>query len=359
MKLVCTKCGNGIDFPGCDIRLIPVDLGDAQAFQTRNTTTGQIENHIFVCPKCRSIRAQITGQATDQWARQTLTSVKVFDDPTPNSQINMRIVKAPSDMLDATSLDEESRLKFFRLCLLCAKKLVAVYKHLRTYKATDDRLLVKVQQQAALQTQQGDPHVYLEHAQELLIEFDEFLVQIKSTLDYLVKVPRLVLGEAVWGISAFGEKGEKVIKALENNVPTDKKKIGKGIAVLIIKKHQPWLTQVISARDRLNHMLGEPVAPEVFMVFAAPREGSTLLEIRRPMWSADQSVRDFIQVIWANLIRLVEDFIVSFLCFKLKPNFVLFRGPTEKGSARSPWVLTTEKERARVTARPGWEELDP
>lgn len=358
MKLACQNCATEVDFPNCDLRSVPVELGDAQLFQVRDSRTGSVQHYIFQCGKCGSIRARITGHTSSDWSRQALTTVRVFDDPTGNGQINMRIMKAPADILEHTDMDEQSRLLFFKLSLLCAKKLVAVYKHLQAYKVLEEKLLLKVQQDAAKQAQQGDPHFYIEHAQDLLIEFDEFLVQVKSTLDYLVKVPQAILGKTQWTLSTFGGKGEKVISALENNVPRDKRKTGKAIAAYIIKKHQPWLRQVIEARDKLNHMLGQPVAPEAFMIFAAPREGSGLLEVRRPMWSSDQPVRDFIQIVWDNLIRLVEDFIITFISFRLPPELALFHGPAERGSAESPWRVTTVQEMRRIVAQPGWEALE-
>lgn len=358
MKLACQRCAAEVDFPSCEIRAVPVERGDAQAYQIRDQRTGEIRNLIFQCNRCGAIRATIIGVGISQWANQRLTSIKVFDDPTPNGQINMRIMLAPVNILEASDLDEDAKLAFFRLLLLCGKKVAAVYKHLKAYAEIEDHLLAEVQRTAGQQAHHGDPHSYLEHAQDLLVEFDEFLVQLKSALDYMVKIPRIILGKDRWTVQTFGERGEKVIRALENNVPTEKKRIGRGIARLIIEKHRPWLNAVIDARDRLNHMIGEPVAPEAFMIYAAQREGSSILEIRRPIWSAEQSVREFMAVIWENFVRLVEDFVISFLLFRFKPGLVLYRGSVERGSANSPWAVTTIEERNRVVARPGWKELD-
>jgi len=86
VKLVCQRCRSEVDFAGREIRPVPVERGDAQVFQARRIDTGEIENIIFKCPKCGGIRAVAAGEAVSEWVEEKLTSVKVFDDPTPNGQ---------------------------------------------------------------------------------------------------------------------------------------------------------------------------------------------------------------------------------------------------------------------------------
>ena len=59
----------------------------------------------------------------------------------------------------------------------------------------------------------------IELSQDLFIEFDEFLVQLKSTLDHLVKVPVPIFGANRWNLRTFRKRGEGVIKAL-GSVPS-------------------------------------------------------------------------------------------------------------------------------------------
>jgi hypothetical protein len=196
--------------------------GDAQLFQIRDVGTGVVQNFIFQCSRCGGISASVVGESGSAWSRETLTSVKVFDDPHPNGQINMRIMQAPVEMLAYTTLDDGAKEELWSLLLLCGKKLAAIFQHLRRYGEIEDKLIEEAQRRAATQ----ERHIYLEQAQDLLIEFDEFLVQVKSSLDYLVKIPSTLLGRKVWALQTFGDKGEKVIQALENNVPKDKRRIG-------------------------------------------------------------------------------------------------------------------------------------
>jgi hypothetical protein len=132
---------------------------------------------------------------------------------------------------------------------------------------------------------------------------------------------------------------------------------GKGIAELIIRKHRPWLEEVIKARDRVNHLIGVPIRIEEFMVFEARSPDSPIIQIHRPRWSPDQTVREFMDVVWENLIRLFEDFVISCLMFRFKEGFVLFHGTTERSSPKSPWRVTTKAERDRTVSQPGWTEL--
>src|SRR5439155_25536216 len=187
---------------------------------------------------------------------------------------------------EATRLPEEQKEQLLRLLLLCGKKLVAVYRHLQEFARIEDGLIEKVQKEAA---QGAGGHRYLEHSQELMIEFDEFLVQLKSSLDYLVKIPVPIFGPRVWSLQTFGEKGEKVVKALKQNLPGADRSRAKFLADYVIQKSKPWLTAVIEARDRFNHLIGGTVVPEQFMVYPVKNARSGIVELRRPMWSLDQS----------------------------------------------------------------------
>src|SRR5439155_6127913 len=201
--------------------------------------------------------------------------------------------------------------------------------------------------------------VYLAHAQDLMIEFDEFLVQLKSSLDYLVKIPLPILGSKVWSLQTFGDKGEKVAKALRENLSGAERPHAKMLVDHVIGKSQPWLTDVIQARDRFNHLIGGPVVPEQFMVYPVTNKESGIVKIRRPMWSPDQTVRAFMEIIWNNLIRFFEDFIFGCLAMRLRPELTLFHGPTEPGSNVSPWRVATKEEMERVTRMPGWVKVGP
>ena len=270
MKILCKKCGWGVEFPDSEIRLLPVEKGDEQLFQIRDLKSGNVSELIFKCEKCKGIRGAIEGVIESKWSKETFVSQRVFHDPTPNGQINMRVVLAPVNLLCHTDMDEKEQEHFINILILCGKKLAAVWKHMRDYGLIEDKLIKAVEQGPPLG---GGEHVHFEENEDLFMEVDEFLVQLKSSLDYLVKTPIPILGFKHWNLRTFGDKGQDVIGALRNNIPKDKKKQAEFIVKMIIETHQPWLTDVIDARDRMNHMIGEPIRSGEFMVFKFIKDG--------------------------------------------------------------------------------------
>lgn len=105
-----------------------------------------------------------------------------------------------------------------------------------------------------------------EYSEELYQEFDEFVVQLKSTLDHLVSVGVPLIGHKAWTINTFGEKGQAVVKALKNNTPRRFKKAAEAIDEMLFKEHGDWLQSFIDLRDRVNHFIAGGVRYENFGV---------------------------------------------------------------------------------------------
>jgi hypothetical protein len=209
-----------------------------------------------------------------------------------------------------------------------------------------DRLVAKIQQQA--HTAPGQP-VEIDTAQELFIEFDEFLVQLKSSLDYLVKIPTAILGKKTWSMRTFGDKGQRVLRALERNLPRALQVHAKGVKELIIDKHLPWLEWAISLRDSLNHLVEDDFDFEAFAVGWEQREG--VWRIHVPQVDNGVTALQALSELWNNLIALVEDFTAGFLVMRIKPGYALYHGRVDLGSAQSPWAVTTKEEMDKAIAR--------
>ena len=227
---------------------------------------------------------------------------------------------------------------YCRILLLFGKKLVAVWSHLKTYKEIEIKL---VEQARNKPPTQGDV-VTIEHSQDLFLEFDEFLVQIKSSLDYLAKIPTPILTKKIWNLHTFGSYGEDVLKVLENNLPADLKQRANGFREVVFQKHANWLKETIRARDKINHFLDGGLRFEDFTVFLAANDQAKKIHV--PMWSTDQTVSTFMEITWGNLIVLSEDFIAFFVSLKLKKDLTLLRVGVERGSHRTPWRLCSKKE---------------
>jgi len=273
-------------------------------------------------------------------------NIKLFDDPT-NGLINLRFIRDLMALVEYSDLTDNEKEQFFNLLILTGKKLAMVWGHLNSYKRYEEQLINNAQQTVI---KKQDHIISFEPSQELFFEFDEFLIQVKSCLDYLVKFPAITLGTQRWTLRTFGDKGNDVIKALENNLPKDKEKIALGI-IHFLKKHQPWLDGTITARDKINHFIDGGVDFKNFIVINF--EGT----IKTPMWSPEQKIRDFMITIWTNIFYLCEDFVATSIFLRFNNNYVLFHGSSNLDLKKSPWQVTTKERMQIIVKQPGWEVL--
>lgn len=264
-----------------------------------------------------------------------LKITKVFDDPTPNCIINLRLIKCLVEIMHYSNLDGKEQEDLHKLLLLIGKKLVSVWSHYNNYISYEDKLINKAKKDPLKKELNL---VEFEYAQDLFIEFDEFLVQIKSCLDYLIKIPSVIIGHKEWNLRTFGAKGKDVIKALNNNIPG--KYISKSKFIIkLIEDNQLWLEATIEARDKINHFIDGGINFEYFTVYMIKDNAKEILRV--PMWSKDQTVRDFMKIVWSKLFKFCEDFIGGFIAFKIKYGLAFYRGLSNIDSATSPWKVTT------------------
>jgi len=248
-------------------------------------------------------------------------ATKLFGDKTPNAIILNRIL---------LNLAQPDGSELIDLIVLLSRKLLSVWTHLQTYQA-QERALV---QQAA-----GWPTTKREHSQELYEEFDVFSVQIKSTLDHLVQVMRPILGRNKWTMYSFGDKGERVLASLQRN--TSKHHAGHVRLMehqLFNETNRRWLTGIIDARDQVNHGMAGGMKIERFAVYRDA--GGT---VHLPRWNDEQTIGEAMLIVWENLFRYVEDFIVLAINFRLKPEYGLVRKEMPLTSSVPSWTLTTRQ----------------
>lgn len=265
--------------------------------------------------------------------RPSWVTARLFSDPT-RGIINRRILANPVVLSKATDLTEEEKERLVRLLTLVARKLASVWLHFRRYSDIQAELVKALEDAASIDSEVLD----LGYSQELFLEFEEFLHQVKSTLDHAVKVPAVFLGTKVWSLTTWGQKGKRVEKAIKNNLPKQYRHHAPGIIDLVMKPHREWLPDVIGARDKVSHYLQGGVDFELFAVHPEG-EGS----IRVPMWSDDQSVAEFMEVIWGNLLRLTEDFIHVFLYLRVEEGYVFKCEPSPVTSAKPSWTMYNER----------------
>lgn len=275
---------------------------------------------------------------------------QLFHDPTPNGLINRRYIQHTFDLQAFTTLDENEKQQLFQIVLLVGKKLVSVWKHKVAYQNLEAELIKHVDENPPAP---GAPVFTIETSQDLLIEFDEFLVQVKSTLDYLVKVPVPILGKHRWNVRTFGDKGDGVLRAFRRNSGKANKNFVDAVDQMLFKKSKDWLDATITARDKINHFIDGGIPFEQFSVYRNPETG----ELSRPMWSEDQSISSFLDVIWNNLFRFCEDFTAMVIFVRRKPGLTLYHGPEDLTSIQSPWRMVPEAVFDEVTKQPGWVKM--
>ncbi|HYN09680.1 MAG TPA: hypothetical protein VES67_20025 [Vicinamibacterales bacterium] len=256
------------------------------------------------------------------------TAVQLFSDPTPNAVINQRLLAPLMQMRRYADLTAAEGSHYADLMILIGRKLASVWKHLDQYRTEEGRLVEEFRQKPSVDHVQWDP------SQVLFSEFDEFTVQIKSTLDHLVKVMVPMLGQRKWTLRTFENKGEGVLNALKRN--TGKKHEGRVrmMEALLFERHVGWLDAVIGARDRVNHYLDGGINIHVFSVARNP-DGT----VEVPMWSKQEKLRDVMEFFWSALIKFVEDFVVLALNFRMSDEYGLVRADVPADRPVSPWKV--------------------
>ena len=107
-------------------------------------------------------------------------------DPT-EGVINTRFVLGLILLLnEGSDGKEKERLEVSNLIFTTALKLISIHQHIKRYGEIEDRLLAEARANPIDFTNTNPKRIA--SAQDLYIEFDGFLVQLKSTLDHCVSV---------------------------------------------------------------------------------------------------------------------------------------------------------------------------
>lgn len=273
------------------------------------------------------------------------TAVQVLDDPTPDAIIQIRIVRTGMEIAAGfTNLTREEGKDVLDLLLLIGRKMCSVWKHLDAYHR-EERLLVE-------KFSNGDVN-HFEFSQVLYEEFDVFAVQIKSTLDHVVKMMRPMIGRS-WTIYTFADKGEGVLRALKGNTGRKHKGRVKSMELLLFNPaHREWLEAIIQTRDRVNHGIAGGLKIENFAVLRRP-DGTVEL----PMWSDKQQLGAAMNGIWTKFFSFVEDFIMLSLHFRIpEEKFSIFKEPKPITSPDSPWFIMDAEAAEEMVKKMGFRPI--
>ena len=189
-----------------------------------------------------------------------------FNDP--SGMIRDRILDQFVQMLQYTTVPDKERQEIIQLLSLISYKMLAVWTHDQRYEVMEKKRIAEAE--ANPQDRRLDKPIRFEHAQDMYIELDEFLVQVKSTLDYMVKILHYTFGfkfEA--DLHSFHKNGLAIAKLLRNNTKKDEQ--AQRTARYLIKfiesePHQLFLKAIIDARNAMNHFQGGGLSPMQFVV---------------------------------------------------------------------------------------------
>ncbi len=261
-----------------------------------------------------------------------MLSEQLFHDKSKDGVINSRILMAPARALEHLELDTKQKTEFFNALVFQARKVLSIWTHYRRFKEEEEALI----KEAPVISAESQAPVSISYSQDLFMEFDEFLVQYKSSLDYLAKIPSPLLGYNRWNPRTFGEKGELIVKMLRSVLKKRKGDV-QGFETLIFGKHKEDIKMVVEARDKMNHFTNGGIPFRHFAVYGV-RENDEVV-FRFPMWSSDQRTSEFMRVVFYNHLRFCEDFIFFFLGLYLTKEYGFFHRSTASDSPESPYEL--------------------
>lgn len=256
----------------------------------------------------------------------------IFNDPS-NGIINLRYFTQLVQCQKTTDFSEKEEKDFLSLVLLIAIKLAAVWSHKEKYSEIEIQLINKARTNPVIL---GKIDNQIELSQDLFIEFDEFLYQVKSCLDHLVKILTVCLGKKVWSIETFRNKGEKVKKTIGKCFPVKFRPIGQAL-ILHIEDNEFWLKEIIAARDKITHFLDGGISYENFTVFIKKNGNDEKLIF--PTWAPQQTIKQLMEVVWNNLLFFSEDFSHLSLLLRCRKENTLFKSKhsTDTSPSVSPW----------------------
>jgi hypothetical protein len=240
--------------------------------------------------------------------------------------------------------DHQDILKIFTS--LCHKVNVVKY-HLKKYKTVELEL---ESQLSALEKLIDHDGIVLIEKVELTAEYESFLMQVKATLDVLVKFLNIVYSEGnknpLKFQSTFGNGGKAVIKSLEKYIkihPEQKENIIELLNYLKtecseVKDDDPnsfnWIINTINSRDTVSHF-----RKHEYFAFQISYVGEEKIIIP-PKLTKNQTMLELLEIVYENLLIFIQDFLaLLFIPYLEKPLKAYTYGKEEVVDIAPKWYL--------------------
>lgn len=208
-------------------------------------------------------------------------------------QFTMNLLGIPQQAMD---IPEEQKGKVFLISIEIFKKLSKLANAVDKYTEEEAKIVKEFTEKV-----EKDGKRIAHHSDILEAAIEEVLGQAKSTLDVAVK-----LFEPLFGIKlhTYGENGEKVIKSLRNNTPTENKEKIERI-VHIIELFKPYSESIIGLRTTTQHYKNIQMSPLIAEV-----DPQNKIMISVPKMSQDQTANEFAEIVYHNIFVFIRDLMI-------------------------------------------------
>jgi hypothetical protein len=202
-------------------------------------------------------------------------------------------------------------------------KLAATEYHLKNY--------LRIENEKMELFGKGDAGNHVEEL-ELIFELEAFLVQMKSSLDMLIKIMDSLIGKGRTKTHTFSDSGNQLIKGLTQY--KKQKGVNEAAVDALINLTQTaqteWLGDAIRARDEINHVRG--------LTYHYLEWDSEHQIIKKSQYQGGDAY-EFMRDIANRNIEFQQDFICHALALCMPPPTTLVRlnGPSNVPNIRWSW----------------------
>jgi len=217
-----------------------------------------------------------------------------------DSDVEQLFKEATDRML--SSMPSDMRSKLTEDLSNCRHKLYAVRYHFRNYAVAEQEKVKSFGKDYSAWTGVGAT----ESDPRLIYETEAFLFQVKSSLDVLVKCLEPLFGIR---LTTFGNEGEDIIKALQNNCPKVTKSTCESL-IRVVRENQAWVRELVNMRDQVTHYS----SLKGFNCFIEePYRGGDHVVIHYPTMPNGQRASDYLDLTWNRLLSLHEQFMLKLI----------------------------------------------
>ena len=208
-------------------------------------------------------------------------------------QFTMNLLGIPQQAMDIPTKQKE---EIFLISIEIFKKLSKLANAVDKYAEEEAKLIEEFKEKL-----QKDGRRIAHQSDILEAAIEEVLGQAKSTLDVAVKMFEPLLGLK---LHTYGENGDKLIKALKNNTPSeDKNKIA--AIIQIVELFKPYSESIIGLRTTTQHYKNIQMTPLI-----AVADEKDAINITVPKMSQQQTAREFSEIVYHNIFVFIRDLMI-------------------------------------------------